>query len=510
MAKSSAKGKKKIVDQPIKTIDAVIPVSTPTGSVHFDEFLNVCRQPKLPYIPIEPVKPSKKDKIKEGKTPKIQIVDEPDIPEKSSLPTLFPLIKALLLPADDDIIEETPLISEFAVGKTNPSIFNNKKSMQAINEIEQQANSAVDKINIVQDQIKIIMQKPKLNERETVELEEQQTLLLKLLNDFENCLEKIRDIYYTEQQENANNDDNDNWFDADDENFDLGKQHFKCNNIEKFDTNKCNIIDKFDTITTKSQKTNNQEGYKWYESADLTYLLSPNTSFDKGVSQSVSSGLIRILDELKDKNNSTQNNAKLNEVFRRLRAKFAILLPPPRSDNTKENLIWLDQQLYKDHRAMLDATKNLKLFMCGNQFELKYNIINALIISMKDAIMSTSPFYYATKDLKTEFVAEQGVLVQELDEFKRKMKDTFLKAGLSDYWKINPESIRLGDKPCFEVTIRKRNSETTNIDPTLNGQTLLSFIHRNPFITKNENCKGIIKRVNSMDSELEVVNTHYD
>lgn len=30
--------------------------------------------------------------------------------------------------------------------------------MQAINEIEQRANNAVDKINIVQDQIKILMQ----------------------------------------------------------------------------------------------------------------------------------------------------------------------------------------------------------------------------------------------------------------------------------------------------------------------------------------------------------------
>lgn len=100
-----------------------------------------------------------------------------------------------------------------------------------------------------------ILKKPKLNERETVELEDQQTLLMKLLIDFENCLEKIRDIYYTEQQENTNEDYDDNWFDVDDENFEVGKQRFKCNIIDKFDINKCNIIDKFDTITTKSQKT---------------------------------------------------------------------------------------------------------------------------------------------------------------------------------------------------------------------------------------------------------------
>jgi len=30
-----------------------------------------------------------------------------------------------------------------------------------------------------------------------------------------------------------------------------------------------------------------------------------------------------------------------------------------------------------------------------------------------------------------------------------------MRVGLDDYWKILPESIKLGAKPCFEITIRR-------------------------------------------------------
>lgn len=43
---------------------------------------------------------------------------------------------------------------------------------------------------------------------------------------------------------------------------------------------------------------------------------------------------------------------------------------------------------------MLNATKDLKIYQCGYQLELKYNVINALIISLKDAIKSTSPVIF--------------------------------------------------------------------------------------------------------------------
>lgn len=52
---------------------------------------------------------------------------------------------------------------------------------------------------------------------------------------------------------------------------------------------------------------------------------------------------------------------------------------------------WVDKKLHKDHRAMLNATDNLKIFQCWKKLELKYNMINALTISLKDAIKSTSP-----------------------------------------------------------------------------------------------------------------------
>lgn len=62
--KKVSKNKKKVV---IKTNTTVVPVTTPDGSVHFDEFLKVCLEPKLPPTPVEPVKKSKKKKSKKGK-----------------------------------------------------------------------------------------------------------------------------------------------------------------------------------------------------------------------------------------------------------------------------------------------------------------------------------------------------------------------------------------------------------------------------------------------------------
>lgn len=53
--------------------------------------------------------------------------------------------------------------------------------------------------------------------------------------------------------------------------------------------------------------------------------------------------------------------------------------------------MWVDKKLHRDHRDMLNSSKHLKIFQCWNQLELKYNIINALMISLKDAIKSTSP-----------------------------------------------------------------------------------------------------------------------
>jgi len=99
-----------------------------------------------------------------------------------------------------------------------------------------------------------------------------------------------------------------------------------------------------------------------------------------------------------------------------------------------------------------------------------------------------SQFFYGDKSMKSKFVNEQSVLVQALDEFKRKARNTFLGAGLDEYWKIHPESIRLGSRPCFEVMIRQRNTEFDQIVPLDNKN--FAFLQRNPFITKYDSCKS--------------------
>lgn len=95
--------------------------------------------------------------------------------------------------------------------------------------------------------------------------------------------------------------------------------------------------------------------------------------------------------------------------------------------------------------------------------------------------------YYASKTVKTEFVAEQSVLVQTLNEFKRKTTDMFLKSGLSDYWDINPESTRRGSKPCFDVTVRQRKTDAGKVAGLLGEQTSLSFLQRVPFAVQDGN-----------------------
>lgn len=124
----------------VKTNNTVIPVSTPVGSVHFDEFLKICKEPKLLEIPIvknvdekktnkskkpkkgsktkKRDKPKKSEKSKKrdkknSKTSKIQTDVKPTVtqPLNEIYPPLFPLIKALLLPTDDDPLKDNTLFS---------------------------------------------------------------------------------------------------------------------------------------------------------------------------------------------------------------------------------------------------------------------------------------------------------------------------------------------------------------------------------------------------------------
>lgn len=114
--------------------------------------------------------------------------------------------------------------------------------MREINLIEQQANDTVDEINKVKEHLKILMevnifrsviykylqtfietiyilQKQKLNEQETIELENQKLHLMKLLSNFENYLEKIRAILNAEQvtEINTKEVDDGDWVDVDGE-----------------------------------------------------------------------------------------------------------------------------------------------------------------------------------------------------------------------------------------------------------------------------------------------------
>lgn len=139
-AKKSKKGKsKKKSKKPKVEKTTVEKIPSPEGSVHFNEFLTNCRQPKLPPIPSKPAKNKKKDKKgkkgkkgkkakkdkskknkKQGKSKKKKgailakkkVVVKPDvIPPIKTEPPSFPLIKALLLPTNDGDLVENALFS---------------------------------------------------------------------------------------------------------------------------------------------------------------------------------------------------------------------------------------------------------------------------------------------------------------------------------------------------------------------------------------------------------------
>lgn len=85
-------------------------------------------------------------------------------------------------------------------------------------------------------------------------------------------------------------------------------------------------------------------------------------------------------------------------------------------------------------------------------------------------------------------MADQNSLIHALDEFKRKINETFLPAGLADYWKIYPESIRLGSKQCFDVTIRQLTTEIDNVIPL--DEQKITFLERHPIISSQKYCKS--------------------
>lgn len=85
-----------------------------------------------------------------------------------------------------------------------------------------------------------ILKKPTLNELENIELEDQQLALINLLNEFENYLEKIRDIFNNEQTENTNEDDDSEWIDIDGEE-DIHEKRLHCNKTNNMDNVKSQI-----------------------------------------------------------------------------------------------------------------------------------------------------------------------------------------------------------------------------------------------------------------------------
>lgn len=190
--------------------------------------------------------------------------------------------------------------------------------------------------------------KPKLSKPETVELEAQQLLLIKLLDDFENYLDKIRTVLNNEQTKNVVDFyDDEEWVDVQDEQKILTNEntHLKCQfladdeidaiqpeeevlNLQlRFEIIICfnnlfKLITRFITFNEQTAAT------KWYEGTDLTYLLSPNSSFNKKVS--ASEDFLQVIDDLQDKGSTKQDDVKRNDLFKRLKQKFSILLPPPK------------------------------------------------------------------------------------------------------------------------------------------------------------------------------------
>lgn len=139
MAKLKIKNKK-LADKKEKKSKKVVVKDTevPVGSVHFDEFLKICREPSKPVEPVvlkpESNKKNKnKNKKKNGtkgakkkKTDKkmakskkgkkllvvVKPIEAPQTKEKDeAYPPLFPLIKALLLPTEGDALDNDVLFS---------------------------------------------------------------------------------------------------------------------------------------------------------------------------------------------------------------------------------------------------------------------------------------------------------------------------------------------------------------------------------------------------------------
>jgi len=74
--------------------------------------------------------------------------------------------------------------------------------------------------------------KPKLNEYEINELENQQLLVVKLFNDFENNLAKIRDILNNEKLENTNK-------------IDIDEKDIECHFIDKTESDQMVRMNQF-------------------------------------------------------------------------------------------------------------------------------------------------------------------------------------------------------------------------------------------------------------------------
>lgn len=89
--------------------------------------------------------------------------------------------------------------------------------------------------------------------------------------------------------------------------------------------------------------------------------------------------------------------------------------------------------------------------------------------------------------MKAKFVSDQCDIIQALDEIKHMTNRTFLPAGLEYFWKIHPQSIRLGAKPSYDVYIHQKMSD---MDDAISFDDLeLSFLKHNSLETMT---KGIL------------------
>lgn len=78
-------------------------------------------------------------------------------------------------------------------------------------------------------------------------MENQQTLLLKLLNDFELCLERIKDIFSKEQAENTHENNDDEWIDLDEDEEILEKKQIQLKSC---------ILEEIDQVESQNKVSN--------------------------------------------------------------------------------------------------------------------------------------------------------------------------------------------------------------------------------------------------------------